>query len=218
MTDVKRVAEYIQRFSELIGVPIAPLDKDGFTQVARGSATVGINVVEQKGFILFLAPIMDVPARSREELYRRLLELNYLATEDGAFAVDRESGRDLSARAALARVARLRRVRRHARYRRPRRRRVGRQAQGSVRRLRQPNLSAFCAQRRIQSSSLPSSRGSAPREPIDLSPDLVDQRIELCQDRAVAILSCAPALRAYSGARSRNCAIAASDSSRWYSP
>ena len=93
MTDAKRVAEYIQRFSELIGVPIPPLDKDGFTQVARGSATVGINVVEQKGFLLFLAPIMEVPERNREELYRRLLELNYLATEDGAFAVDRESGR-----------------------------------------------------------------------------------------------------------------------------
>ena len=63
MADVKRVAEYIQRFSELIGVAIDPLDKDGFTQVARGSATVGINVVEQKGFILFLAPIMEVPTR-----------------------------------------------------------------------------------------------------------------------------------------------------------
>ncbi len=31
MADVKRVAEYIQRFSELIGVPIPPLDADGFT-------------------------------------------------------------------------------------------------------------------------------------------------------------------------------------------
>jgi hypothetical protein len=36
---------------------------------------------------------MDVPQANREALYRRLLELNYLATEDGAFAVDRESGR-----------------------------------------------------------------------------------------------------------------------------
>ena len=93
MTDVQRVGEYIQRFSELIGVPIDPLDQDGFTQVARGSATVGINVIEQKGFILFLAPIMEVPAQRREELYRTLLELNYLATEDGAFAIDESSGR-----------------------------------------------------------------------------------------------------------------------------
>jgi hypothetical protein len=93
MTDGKRVAEYIQRFSELIGVEIAPLDEDGFTQVSRGSATVGINVVEQKGFILFLAPIMEVPEKNREALYRKLLELNYLATEDGAFGIDQETGK-----------------------------------------------------------------------------------------------------------------------------
>lgn len=93
MTDVQRVADYIQRFSELIGVPIAPLDQDGYTQVARGSATVGINVIEQKGFILFLAPIMDVPPQHREALYRKLLELNYLATEDGAFAIDGQTGK-----------------------------------------------------------------------------------------------------------------------------
>ncbi len=93
MTDAKRVAEYIQRFSELIGVHIEPLDAEGFTQVSRGSATVGINVVEQKGFILFLAPIMEVPEKNREALYRRLLELNYLATEDGAFAIDQQTGK-----------------------------------------------------------------------------------------------------------------------------
>jgi hypothetical protein len=92
-TDLQRVGDYIQRFSELIGVPIEPLDKDGFTQVARGSATVGINVIESKGFILFLAPIMEVPPAKREEFYRQLLELNYLATEDGAFAIDQGSGR-----------------------------------------------------------------------------------------------------------------------------
>jgi hypothetical protein len=93
MTDLERVTEYIQRFSELIGVPIEPLDQDGFTQVARGSATVGINVLPHKGFILFLAPIMEIPALRREELYRRLLGLNYLQTEDGAFAIDEQSGR-----------------------------------------------------------------------------------------------------------------------------
>ena len=37
MTDKKRVAEFIQRFSELIGVPIPPLDNDGFTQVFEAS-------------------------------------------------------------------------------------------------------------------------------------------------------------------------------------
>lgn len=93
MSDRARIAEYIQRFSELIGVPIAAPDADGFTQISRGSATVGINVVDEKGFLMLLAPIMDVPANNREALYRQLLELNYLATEDGAFAIDRQSGR-----------------------------------------------------------------------------------------------------------------------------
>ena len=93
MTDVQRVADYIQRFSELIGVPIDPLDEDGYTQVARGSATVGINVIESKGFILFLAPIMDVPKEKHEAFYRKLLELNHVQTEDGAFSIDHESGR-----------------------------------------------------------------------------------------------------------------------------
>jgi len=96
MTDRERVADYIQRFSELIGVPIEPLDADGYTQVARGSATVGINVIEQKGFILFLAPVMtlsDVAEAKQAALTRQLLELNFLATEDGAFAIDKESGK-----------------------------------------------------------------------------------------------------------------------------
>ena len=93
MTDRERVAEYIQRFSELIGVAIEPLDADGYTQVARGSATVGINVIEQKGFIMFLAPIMEVPAGDPTAFYRQLLELNFLQTEDGAFAIDKQRNR-----------------------------------------------------------------------------------------------------------------------------
>ena len=56
-------------------------------------STVGINVIEQKGFILFLAPIMDVPEKNRDGFYRKLLELNHLATEDGAFSIDKESGK-----------------------------------------------------------------------------------------------------------------------------
>ena len=87
------VAEYIKRFSELVGVAIEPLDADGYTQVARGSATVGINVIEDRGFIMFLAPIMDVPEKDAAGLYRQLLELNFLATEDGAFAIDKQSNK-----------------------------------------------------------------------------------------------------------------------------
>jgi hypothetical protein len=37
MTDVERVADYIHRFSELIGVPINRLEKEGCKEVGRGS-------------------------------------------------------------------------------------------------------------------------------------------------------------------------------------
>ncbi len=93
MSDRQRIAEYIERFSEMVGVAIPAPDEEGFTQISRGSATVGINVVEEKGFLMLLAPIMDVPANNREALYRQLLELNYLATEDSAFAIDRHTSR-----------------------------------------------------------------------------------------------------------------------------
>lgn len=97
MSTLATVTEYIARFSQMIGVPIPPPDADGFTQVARGSATIGINVLEKKGLLLFLAPIFDidkeVPPNVRPSLYRRILELNYLETEDGAFAIDRASGK-----------------------------------------------------------------------------------------------------------------------------
>lgn len=102
MTDGERVAEYLQRFAELIGVPIPPLDARGITHVARGSATVAIHVDEQKGYILFEAPLMEVPQQRQSELFRRLLELSYVATEEGAFAIDREGKVQLRALRALA--------------------------------------------------------------------------------------------------------------------
>jgi hypothetical protein len=92
-SDIERVNEYLARFAQLTGAPIAPLDHEGYTQVQRGSATVGINVLADKGFILLLSPMLEPPARNQAELYRMLLELNYLRTEDAAFAIDRESGR-----------------------------------------------------------------------------------------------------------------------------
>jgi hypothetical protein len=89
------VDDYIARFSAKVsaaaGAAIAfpPLDEDGYSCVTRGSATVGINVLDDT--LLFLARIMTVPDERREELYRRLLELNYTSTSDGAFAVERDT-------------------------------------------------------------------------------------------------------------------------------
>lgn len=84
------VNDYVRRFGEAVGVELDPLDDDGYTDVRRGSATVGINVLEDNGVLLFLSKIMDVPGDNREAFYRRLLELNFLVTSDGAFSIDRD--------------------------------------------------------------------------------------------------------------------------------
>ena len=84
------VNEYLSRFGESVGVDLDPLDEDGYTDVRRGSATVGINVLEEHGILLFLSRIMDIPREGRESFYRRLLELNFLVTSDAAFAIDKD--------------------------------------------------------------------------------------------------------------------------------
>ena len=84
------VNDYIRRFGEAVGVELDPLDEDGYSDVRRGSATVGINVLTEHGILLFLSRIMDVPSDDQASFYRRLLELNFLVTSDGAFAIDKD--------------------------------------------------------------------------------------------------------------------------------
>ena len=92
------VDAYIARFSSRVSaaagkeVKFNPLDADGYSFVARGSATVGINVLEDQGVLLLLSKIMPVPGEGQTEFYKTLLELNYSATSNGAFALDRETG------------------------------------------------------------------------------------------------------------------------------
>jgi len=92
MTFRDTLNQFIARFAELAGVEIPPLDEEGYTAVKRGSATIGINLLEEHGLLVFLAPIMRVPDKNQLEFYRRLLELNFLSTSDGAFAIDRKTG------------------------------------------------------------------------------------------------------------------------------
>jgi hypothetical protein len=85
------VNAYLARFGERAGAKLEALDASGYTLVKKGSATVGINVLEDHGVLLFVAPVMPVPKLSPvalEALYRRLLELSFLTTADAAFAVD----------------------------------------------------------------------------------------------------------------------------------
>jgi hypothetical protein len=79
---------YLERFGERAGRKLESLDSTGYTLVRKGSASVGVNVLEDHGVLLFVAPVMPVPATGRETLYRRLLELSFLTTSDAAFAID----------------------------------------------------------------------------------------------------------------------------------
>jgi len=91
------VNSYIRRFSQIVSkavgsdVRFPPLDDSGFASLSRGSATIGINVLEDTGELLFLVKIMPVPSAAREECFRYLLELNYTSTADGAFAIEKET-------------------------------------------------------------------------------------------------------------------------------
>jgi hypothetical protein len=85
------VDAYLARFSERAGTNLAPLDESGYTTVRKGSAVVGINVLEDHGVLLILAPVMKVPtAGDVKKLFRRLLELSFITTADAAFAIDEQ--------------------------------------------------------------------------------------------------------------------------------
>ncbi|MBU1221499.1 YbjN domain-containing protein [Myxococcota bacterium] len=85
------VNKYLKKFGESVNATFRPLDENGYTFVKRGSAIVTINVFESHKIIVFLAPIMDVPETRQLELFRKLLELNFLVTEDASFAIDNRS-------------------------------------------------------------------------------------------------------------------------------
>lgn len=88
---------YIARFSNRVSaatgnsVSFNPLDADGYSFVVRGSATVGINVIEKHGILLLLSRIMTVPKENRSEFFKKLLELNYTVSSNAAFALDSQT-------------------------------------------------------------------------------------------------------------------------------
>jgi hypothetical protein len=82
------VDAYLKRFAERAGTELSPLDENGYTQMRKGSASIGVNVLDDHGVLLLIAPVMPVPKTSREALYRRLLELSFLTTADASFAID----------------------------------------------------------------------------------------------------------------------------------
>ncbi len=82
------VNAYLKRFAERSGHELQPLDENGYTQTRKGSASIGVNVLDDHGVLLLIAPVIPVPKNGREALYRRLLELSFLTTADASFAID----------------------------------------------------------------------------------------------------------------------------------
>ncbi|MBK8257666.1 MAG: YbjN domain-containing protein [Polyangiaceae bacterium] len=71
------------------GTSLVPtLDETGYTQIQRGSALIGINVLEKQGVLMVFSPIMPVPIAGREAFFKKLLELSFVQTSDAAFAIN----------------------------------------------------------------------------------------------------------------------------------
>jgi hypothetical protein len=82
------VNAYLTRFGARAGAALEPLDAGGYAHLRKGSANIGVNVLEDHGVLLLVAPVMGVPLTGLEVFYRRLLELSFLTTSDAAFALD----------------------------------------------------------------------------------------------------------------------------------
>lgn len=85
-----RYAAHVPQGESEVGDAAEPpqLDESGYAQLHQGSATIGINVLEDRGVLMIFAPIMSIPIIGLEAFYRKLLELSFIATSDAAFAID----------------------------------------------------------------------------------------------------------------------------------
>lgn len=79
---------HISRFARERDIALEPLSADGVSSVQRGSATVSIHVIADRGVLLLLSRVMEVPEGDSGPLFRRLLGLSFLATGDAAFAIN----------------------------------------------------------------------------------------------------------------------------------
>ncbi len=87
---IAMINEYVARFGAAVSAKLDPLDAGGYTDVRYGSLVIGINAVVEHGVLLILARMGRVPEINKQRLYRKLLELNFLATGACSFAIDDE--------------------------------------------------------------------------------------------------------------------------------
>ena len=72
----------------VVGADLDPLDEDGYTEVRHGQLLIGITVAHQHDLLMFVVRMGDLPRKPTPELYRSLLEHNFVATGQASFAVD----------------------------------------------------------------------------------------------------------------------------------
>lgn len=87
-----RINEYLSKFGADRNLELDPLSDDGVSHVQRGSAVVSIHMLHEQGVLLLLSRVMAVPDSGAEALFRRLLELSFVATGDAAFAINAKTG------------------------------------------------------------------------------------------------------------------------------
>jgi hypothetical protein len=85
---IEMVNAYIRRFGERVSAPLHPLDADGYTDLRHGSVVIGINAYVDRNVLLIVAGMGALPEHDAGALYRKLLELNFLATRACCFAID----------------------------------------------------------------------------------------------------------------------------------
>jgi hypothetical protein len=86
---IEMVNDYIRRFGEAVAVELHPLDADGYTDLRHDSLVIGVNAFADRNVLLILARMGPAPEHD-SALYRKLLELNFLATRSCSFAIDDE--------------------------------------------------------------------------------------------------------------------------------
>lgn len=90
---IEMVNEYIRRFGAAVQVELHPLDPEGYTDLRHGNVVIGINAYVDRRVLLIVARMGSTNDRDPIALYRRLLELNFVATRGCCFAIDERSGR-----------------------------------------------------------------------------------------------------------------------------
>jgi len=82
---IKMINDYLWRFNRL-----GPLNDQGFCEVTKGTARIGINVLPDENYLILRSGFMRIPKENPLPFFRKLLVLNFRDTLDAFFSIDDE--------------------------------------------------------------------------------------------------------------------------------